>query len=77
MNPFNWLSTASASSTAARMENFLADQNELVTQDKRFYPFTKINPIAPWHQRLKMLLIGENVVEYQQRMHDIDYALRE
>lgn len=77
LNPFNWFSTPSASSTRARMENFMSNQNELVTNDNRFYPFTNINPLAPWHQRLKMLVIGESVAEYQQRMQDIDYALRD
>lgn len=77
LNPFNWFSTPSASSTRARMENFMSNQNELVTNDNRFYPFTNINPLAPWHQRLKMLVIGESVAEYQDRMVDLDFALRD
>lgn len=77
LNPFNWFSTPSAYSTRVRMENFMSDQSELVTQDRRFYPFTNINPLAPWHERLKNLVIGESVADYQERMYDLDHALRD
>jgi hypothetical protein len=59
------------------MENFLPDQSEFVTQDKIFYLFTNINPLAPWHQILKMLVISESVAKYQYRMLDMDHTSRE
>jgi hypothetical protein len=77
LNPFNWFTAPTSGAIEARYENFLAKQFELNTYDERFYPHTNINPFAPWHQRLKMLLLGENVAEYQQRMLDKDYALRD
>jgi len=39
----------------------------MVTADRRYYPFTEINPYLPWYQQLKIKLFGESVSESLER----------
>ena len=45
LNPFNWLlASSSIQDVNNQFESFIENQNDLVTADMRFYPFTEINP---------------------------------
>lgn len=72
MNPLNWFQ-----SNNLNMNDFLKGQQDPMTSDNRFYPFTNIKPHQPIYNRLKLLIFGESIDELQQRLHDRDIAWRE
>jgi hypothetical protein len=51
-------------------------QNDMVTADRRFYPFTETNPFLPWYKQLKINLLGESVSESLERFKDRTIAER-
>lgn len=74
LNPYNWfLGSPSTTAEAA----FLDRQSKINTYDDRFYPFTNINPYAPWWERLRMQIFGESLAEINERMIDKDFAMRD
>jgi hypothetical protein len=70
LNPFNWF--LASSEAEAQFSRFMGKQNELITQDNRFYPFTQINPHASWFERFRIHYFGETTFE-----RDIRIKLRE
>jgi len=38
-------------------------QNNNVTADRQYFPFTTKNPYLPWYQQLKLDLFGESVIK--------------
>jgi len=65
LNPLNWF--ISTSDINDQFKIFLQKQNDMVTADRRYYPFTEINPILPWYKQLKVQLFGESVSESLER----------
>lgn len=45
--------------------------------DNRFYPFTEIHPYRPWYHRIRILTLGESVLENQERLRIRDNILRD
>ena len=45
--------------------------------DERFYPFTEIHPYRPWYSRIRVLTLGETVLENQERLRIRDHILRD
>jgi hypothetical protein len=74
LNPFNWFTSSTDIKT--QFQNFMNKQNDMVTADRRFYPFTEINPYLPWYKQLKTHLIGESVSESLERFKDRTIAER-
>ena len=75
LNPFNWLPVANGESIK-QFQTFMENQNNMSTADRRFYPFTEVNPILPWYKQLKTQLLGESMSESLQRFKDRAYAER-
>jgi len=65
LNPLNWF--ISTSDINDQFKIFLQKQNDMVTADRRYYPFTELNPILPWYKQLKIQLFGESVSESLER----------
>jgi len=65
LNPLNWF--ISTSDINEQFKIFLQKQNDMVTADRRYYPFTEINPILPWYKQLKIQLFGESASESLER----------
>ena len=64
LNPFNWLlASSSAQDVNNQFESFIERQNELVTADRRYYPFTEINPYDSYFNRLRISWLGETSYE--------------
>lgn len=39
---------------------FMEKQNNIVTANKRLYPFTEVNPFMSWSDKLSMVLYGDS-----------------
>jgi len=73
LNPLNFIGTQNVD-TEAFMQRQMTMNN---TTDLRYYPFTNVNPYAPWYSRIKLLLIGETATEFAQRTQDRLHSIRE
>ena len=49
-------------------------QNNPVTADFRYYPFTENNPFAPWYSKWNIALLGESAADHLTRMNLKDKA---
>jgi hypothetical protein len=74
INPFNWL--IGTNDLSNQFQTFMEKQNDMVTADRRYYPFTEINPTLSWYQQLKIQLLGESLSESLQRFKDREFAER-
>jgi len=74
LNPFNYFNTTTDINNQFRL--FIEKQNDMVTADRRYYPFTENNPFLPWYKKLKLQLIGESVTESLERFKDRTIAER-
>jgi hypothetical protein len=77
LNPFNWLMATQSADTNVQFVDFMERQGRLVTQDKRYYPFTEINPYDSWFDRLRISWLGETNYELTNRLKERAFALRE
>jgi hypothetical protein len=77
LNPFNWLMATQSADTDVQFVDFMERQGRLVTQDKRYYPFTEINPYDSWFDRLRVTWLGETSYELTNRLKERAFALRE
>ena len=78
LNPFNWLlASSSVQDVNNQFQSFIENQNDLVTADRRFYPFTEINPYDSYFKRLRISWLGETTYELSNRMREKAYAIRE
>jgi hypothetical protein len=76
LNPFYWFATAS--NLEQQSELFIARQSSLTdAMDNRYYPFTEIHPYRPWYHRIRILTLGESVLENQERLRLRDHILRD
>ena len=66
LNPLNWI--IGTTDLNSQFNNFIERQNNISTQDLRYYPFTEINPYAPWYSKIKSLIFSETAAEYKERM---------
>jgi hypothetical protein len=73
LNPFNWLAATNGNTN---FQTFMEKQNHMETADRRYYPFTEINPLLPWYQQLKIQLLGESVSDSLQRFKARTFAER-
>jgi len=74
LNPLNWFT--STTDINNQFNAFLDRQKDMVTADRRYYPFTEVNPILPWYKQLKTQLFGESVSESLERFKDRQIADR-
>ena len=78
LNPLNWWDSINKSLPADTQERiFRSRQNEIATANMSLYPYTSNDPMRPWLDKIRIGLLGETINEYQRRMFDRDYALRE
>lgn len=56
---------------------FIYRQNELISNDMRYYPFTDNNPYDSWLTRLRISMLGETSFELSNRLREKAFALRE
>jgi hypothetical protein len=75
LNPYNWFLASNEAN--AQFERFMEKQNEMITQNNRFYPFTEINPHASWWNRMRIYYFGETIAENSERISLRSYAWRE
>jgi len=73
INPLNWFIAAS---DTQGFNTFMDKQNVMETADRRYYPFTKLNPYLPWIDQLRINLFGESVFESMERFKAREYADR-
>jgi hypothetical protein len=66
LNPFNYFTSASETQKAFR--EFMDKQFKLETADRRYYPFTEVNPYASYSDRLKRAIFGESLAESNYRL---------
>lgn len=57
--------------------SFMERQNNSVTADYRFYPFTEINPFMSWFEKLNLSIYGESSAARELRENLIRAALQE
>jgi hypothetical protein len=74
LNPFNYI--LSSSEVNNQYQTFMEYQNNPVTANKNYYPFTEINPYLPWYKKLKVAILGEGTFDALQRLKDKTYAER-
>lgn len=78
LNPLNWWDSISKSLPADTQERiFRSRQNEIATANMSLYPYTSNDPMRPLGDKIRIALFGESITDYQRRMFDRDYALRE
>lgn len=65
LNPYYWL--FSSVDYEALHDNFIANQST-ANYDRRYYPFTEVNPYNSWYNRLRIYLMGESVAEHSERL---------
>jgi hypothetical protein len=74
LNPIYWLTgTTDANS---ELESLLERQHDVHTYDRRFYPFTPLNPCDSWFDKLRISWLGETVYENSNRLREKAIAWR-
>jgi len=76
LNPINWLLATSTQDINNQFQSFIERQNDMVTADRRYYPFTENNPFLPWYSKIKIHFLGESMSESLQRFKDREIAER-
>jgi hypothetical protein len=74
LNPFSYVSTSTEINN--QYQTFMDLQNNPVSADRRYYPFTEVNPFLPWYKKLKVAVFGEGTFDSLQRLKDKTYADR-
>jgi hypothetical protein len=74
LNPFNYY--VSASESQNQFNNFMEMQNDMNRSDRRFYPFTDVNPLDSKVTKLRKYFIGESTAEFFERTRARQYAER-
>lgn len=74
LNPFSYVSTSAELNN--QYQTFIDLQNNPVSADRRYYPFTEVNPFLPWYKKLKVAVFGEGTFDALQRLKDKTYADR-
>lgn len=65
-NPFSYYVSDAQNHTD--FLNFMHNQNDAIHADRRYYPFTEINPYDRWYRRLSTQLFGESPTDLFRRM---------
>ena len=74
LNPFTYLPTPDQASASYR--GFIERQFDPVVADRRYYPFTVVNPFDSATHKWSLALFGESASDYAKRMADLEYANR-
>jgi hypothetical protein len=74
LNPFNYVLTSNEVNN--QYQFFMDIQNNPVTANRNYYPFTEVNPFLPWYKKLKVVVFGESTFDALQRLKDKTYADR-
>ena len=74
LNPFNYVLSSTEANN--QYQTFIDLQNNPVSADRRYYPFTEVNPFLPWYKKLKVAVFGEGTFDALQRLKDKTYADR-
>jgi hypothetical protein len=74
LNPFSYVSTSTEINN--QFQTFMDLQNNPVTADRNYYPFTEVNPFLPWYSKVKVAILGEGTFDALQRLKDKTYAER-
>lgn len=74
LNPFNYITTSSQLNR--QFEDFMDVQYDLARHDRRFYPFTEVNPFTPWYTKWRIAMFGETTAESFDRLRHKHYAYR-
>lgn len=74
LNPFNYVLTSNQVND--QYQFFMDIQNNPVTANRNYYPFTEVNPFLPWYKKLKVAVFGEGTFDALQRLKDKTYAER-
>ena len=61
LNPIYWF--ASSVDYETQYNNFAEAQQSAVAYNNTYYPFTKLNPYAPWYEKLRISILGETTQE--------------
>jgi len=61
LSPLYWLTSSVDTETQANL--FAIQQHSGIDHNPAYYPFTKVNPYAPWYEKLRISWLGENTSE--------------
>jgi hypothetical protein len=65
LNPFNYF--VGATELQNQFNIFMDTQYDYIQADRRFYPFTEVNPFNSWFKRLRISYFGETMQEWTER----------
>ena len=74
LNPFSYVVPSAELNDL--FQTFMDYQNNPATADRRYYPFTEINPFLPWYKKVKVAVLGEGTFDALQRLKDKTFADR-
>jgi hypothetical protein len=72
LNPLNYF--RSSSDIDSLHKNFMEQQFNYLTQDRRYYPFTEVKPFASWYDNFKISLFGESSSAKAVRIKELAFA---